>query len=1042
MSNLTNEQQLAVDKQNTNIIVSAGAGSGKTTVLKERVLRILNQGIDINKLIILTFTNNAAKEMKERIRKIINDNKLDEQALLLDQSYITTFDSFAQSLVKKYNYLLNISKDFTIVDASIVRIELNNIIDEIFERLYKENNEKFIKLISDFCIKDDKNIRDSIIKVYQSLGNLIDKNDFLNTYINNFYSDTVVNIFLNEYEEYVLNLKDDIATLLDNLNDETINQDKLSENMNATVNFINSSSIDDLKYSIDFSLARALKNVYTDDGKEIKEEISSKIKDLKNYLQFTKLELKENYLSTKEYAEVVIEILKEMDIKLNIFKENHNSYEFSDIALKAINLVKNNEDVRNEIKSNTFEIMIDEYQDTNDIQETFISLIQNNNVYMVGDIKQSIYRFRNANPYIFKNKYDKYKNNENGFKIDLNKNFRSRNEVINNINLIFDNIMFDNIGGADYKNEHEMIFGNTNYNDNNKNDNYNLEILNYNNSNKKYKQIDIELFTIAKDILNRIKNKEQVAYFDNNKMVTRNITFKDFVILVDKSKNFETIKKILESFKIPSTIDKDIDIKNDDEIYILKNIVNLIINIKNDCYDNSFKHYFISIARSYLFKMSDEEIFDIFTNNNFKDTTIYKYCYELSLNSDGISNKDLLINIIDKFDFVNKLTTVYDINDRLTKLEYFLTNAEALNEFGYDIYDLNNYFDEIISNKDNKLNMSINSSDSNSVKIMTIHKSKGLEFPYVYLPFLNSNFTSQKNDELFTFTNRYGIIFPFYNHGIGKTFINILNKNYEFKETLSEKIRLFYVALTRAKEKIIIINEYNDKIAPINRILNENDLLQCTSYNYILNILRDKLNKYIKNINLESLNINNDYNLVKSFNYKKYINNSSEQINTTRIIISNKKEEYKHFSKSMQELNTIDLQRNLDFGIYMHYIFEIIDFKNNNIEDLNVDNFVKEKIHNFFNHEEFKNIKDANIFKEHEIMFEDNNERYHGFIDLLLEYQDHFDIVDYKLSNIDHEEYQKQLIGYKKYIEKKYNKPTNIYLYSINQDILKKISIK
>ena len=108
MSNLTTEQLLAVNKQNTNIIVSAGAGSGKTTVLKERVLRILNQGIDINKLIILTFTNNAAKEMKERIRKIINDNNLEDQALLLDQSYITTFDSFAQSLVKKYNYLLNI----------------------------------------------------------------------------------------------------------------------------------------------------------------------------------------------------------------------------------------------------------------------------------------------------------------------------------------------------------------------------------------------------------------------------------------------------------------------------------------------------------------------------------------------------------------------------------------------------------------------------------------------------------------------------------------------------------------------------------------------------------------------------------------------------------------------------------------------------------------------------------------------------------------------------------------------------------------------
>ena len=156
---------------------------------------------------------------------------------------------------------------------------------------------------------------------------------------------------------------------------------------------------------------------------------------------------------------------------------------------------------------------------------------------MVGDIKQSIYRFRNANPYIFKSKYDKYKEGLKGFKIDLNKNFRSRNEVINNINLIFDNIMFDEIGGAKYKEEHEMVFGNKSYNEQQLSD-YNMEILNYKNEKSGFKNDELECFIMAEDILRRVNNKEQVVYLTKDGLKSRDIEFSDIVILVDKGKNF------------------------------------------------------------------------------------------------------------------------------------------------------------------------------------------------------------------------------------------------------------------------------------------------------------------------------------------------------------------------------------------------------------------------------------------------------------------------------------------------------------------------
>ena len=172
--NFTNEQLEAINKSGTNIIVSAGAGSGKTRVLSERVLRILKEGTHINELLILTFTNAAASEMKERIRKNIKKNKeLINELDLLDSSYITTFDSFALSILKKYHYLLNISSNVKIVDSSLISVKKNEYIDQIFEEYYK--NEKFINFITTFCVKDDKEIKQSILEISNKLDLKINK---------------------------------------------------------------------------------------------------------------------------------------------------------------------------------------------------------------------------------------------------------------------------------------------------------------------------------------------------------------------------------------------------------------------------------------------------------------------------------------------------------------------------------------------------------------------------------------------------------------------------------------------------------------------------------------------------------------------------------------------------------------------------------------------------------------------------------------------------------------------------------------------------
>ena len=214
MPNWTKEQKDAIDKEGMNIIVSAGAGSGKTLVLTARVIRKLEDGVGINNLLVLTFTNEAAKEMKNRIRKAIKKvPSLKKELDLLDSSYITTFDSYSLSLVKKYNYLLNVSKNIKIVDSSIMKIKNKEFLDQIFEDLYKEENEDFLSLINDFCVKDDVGIKNSVLKLNEALEMKYDKKTYLDNYINNFYSEEFISKVINEYLSLIYDKFDKIKEL-------------------------------------------------------------------------------------------------------------------------------------------------------------------------------------------------------------------------------------------------------------------------------------------------------------------------------------------------------------------------------------------------------------------------------------------------------------------------------------------------------------------------------------------------------------------------------------------------------------------------------------------------------------------------------------------------------------------------------------------------------------------------------------------------------------------------------------------------------------
>jgi len=504
MSKWTIDQEKAITECGTNIIVSAGAGSGKTAVLTERTIRKLLNGTDINRLLILTFTNAAAGEMKNRIRVAIKKSGLKEQLDYIDSAYITTFDSFALSVVKKYHLSLNIPNNISIMDSSIEVLKTNEILDKIFEESYGDEN--FNKLIGDFCSKSDDNIKEVVKEISKKLDLIIDKEGFLNNYIEDHFNDEYIDKYVNIYLEKINELKNSIEEPYKELISRVDN--KYLEVFNIE-SLLNSTTYEEMRLNIN-CIGSPRKNKNCVEGFEVyKDEIKKIITNLKELLRFNNIEeMKNTLISTKSYIEAICNIIKKFDIEFLKYKKENNIYTFSDIAKMSIKILKDNPSIREELKNSFDEIMVDEYQDTSDIQEEFIGLISNNNVYMVGDIKQSIYRFRHANPYIFRNKYDNYSKCNGGIKIDLLKNFRSRPEVLDDINLIFNLIMDNNIGDAKYKESHQMNFGNTNYTEGYKtNQNNNMDILTYNPKDiEEYTSDEIEAFTTAYDIKEKIEN--------------------------------------------------------------------------------------------------------------------------------------------------------------------------------------------------------------------------------------------------------------------------------------------------------------------------------------------------------------------------------------------------------------------------------------------------------------------------------------------------------------------------------------------------------
>ena len=916
----TDEQLLAIETRGKNLLVAAAAGSGKTAVLVERIIKIItddNNPVDIDKLLVVTFTNAAASEMRERIGDAISkkleempDSKmLQRQLALLNKSNITTIHSFCLDIIKNNFHLIDLDPGFRIGDETECTLIKQDVLIELFEDKYDKEDEGFLNLIEAYCTnRDDERLKEIVLKLY----NFSMSGPWPSVWLREKAQEFNINS-LDELEKasWYKVLKESLYLDLNNAKnglDEAIKiceEDSdlapylltLKPELNGIENAINSLNLNleqIYKAIKDIEFAYRIKTVKKGLGdeldkkkvKSLRDDVKKKINQIKGGVFSVSLDetlngIKNMYPIIKSLTELVIEF-SDRYVKKKMERVILDFNDLEHLCLKILTCNDENGEVYASSVAQKFrekfeEVLVDEYQDSNNVQETIISMVSrkdldNPNVFMVGDVKQSIYRFRQAKPELFLEKYNSYseEDNKKNRKIMLYKNFRSREEVIKGVNFIFKSLMSKTVGELDYTDKEALNLG-ASYDEINKDNVYfqdnefidldkievsgalELHILDKssdfedgkneindeddkeNDNEEDLSAVAIEARIIAKRIKELINPSDGKCFmvFDKNLNRYRKITYKDIVILLRSTKNWaDTIVEELSFGGIPVYADINTGYFQTIEIRTIMSLLHIIDNPMQDIYT-------IASMRSPIFAFTSEELADIRILNrdnyfylNVKD--IAEDVYDERINK---SLKDKCVYFIEKIGSWREKSLYMPIDEflwylysdtsyygyvgamvngiqRQANLRILFQRAKQYEQTSFKgLFNFINFINKLRKSSGDLGTAKILGENEDVVRIMSIHKSKGLEFPVVFLSGCGKQFNLRDINDSLLFHEELGI---------GADCIDIkkriryttlqkyaIKKKFEL-ETLSEEMRILYVALTRAKEKLIITgSSYN-----------------------------------------------------------------------------------------------------------------------------------------------------------------------------------------------------------------------------------------
>ena len=860
--NWTNDQKNAINSDGSALLVSAAAGSGKTAVLIERILRKL-ENTDIDRFIIVTFTEAAASQMKkgiaDKIKERITDpetapslrDRLKKQLLLINDASISTMHSFCSKLIRSHFEKLEISADFSIMQPEERKLVFKEAYDEVTEELYDENNPDFLNLVSAYSKNiDDEAVFSMVETVYNASQNMPYPDKWFSSAVENFKKENMLESLwfreiisaITEKIQVELSSYKTLEGFLDE-NPQLELRDLFYDDLkkaNRLLDILENGITDYASFQSDFKLGLStFPSKYSKDAnaqyfKSFRDDFRTGINDIiKEFLYCDEATLLKLLDVSLTQAETLIYLAKRISLVFDEKKADKNTLDYNDLEHLTIKLLtdenQNPSETAKEISLQYDEIIIDEYQDTNPVQEVIFSAISQNgkNLFMVGDMKQCIYKFRNAEPKLFTQKLDVFSENGNssGKKVFLSQNFRSRKSVLDFTNLVFTQIMNRQSGEIDYD-EKEMLYHGLPYPEK---DPCN-EILLLSNENAAEDELtgsEKEAYIIGAKIQKMIDEGFMVT--DKKSGNLRRATYRDFAILLRTAKGvIDIFASTLAKMGIPVFVDDNTEyLLSSYEIKVLLAFLRIIDNPYDDVSA-------AAVLKSPMFGLSDKSLAlaSMEKGNNFCQKVLSCHFEDKhqAIIADNFAKKfkeytsaktylnsfEMIKLILADSNFYEYAGAMSGGEQRQTNINYLLKCAR---DFEADSFKGIYAFIGYIDNYDDKIASMISPKklpdNVNSVTVTTIHKSKGLEYPIVIIPKTGTKFNLSSKSKIETH-NSFGFAFDCvskerikYKSPLKNAVVNV-KKN----EGISEEMRILYVALTRAKEKLIVVGSVSyDKLA-------------------------------------------------------------------------------------------------------------------------------------------------------------------------------------------------------------------------------------
>ena len=909
----TEEQQQAINEKGANILVAAAAGSGKTAVLVERIInKVINEKIDIDRILVVTFTSAAASEIRERILEAIykkleenpEDTNLQKQINLINKANISTIHSFCLDVIRNNFYELDISSNFRVADTTEIELMKYEVLDELFEEKYLSNDKDFEDLINIYTgYRGDEGLQNLVLNIYKFIQSSPFPEKWLNDKVNLFkntnqdfaqtiWGKTILENIEEELTEGIMQLQnilkdmkkiDELSKFTKIIQEDIYNLEDILRYTNSWDNTL--TKINNLvwqKWPTDKKITIDLKEQAKEVRNKVKEIIN---KNIKKKIAYDSIQANEDINEMHVTLTKLKNLLVEFMFKFASKKKEKNVVDFNDIEHFALKILigENGEatELAKKYREKFQEIAIDEYQDSNLVQEQILtSISKGNNIFMVGDVKQSIYKFRQARPELFLEKYKNYNlkqeisGNSLGLKIQLFKNFRSRENILNITNLVFQNIMSEKVGEIEY-NEKEYLNYSAGYKEPEENTDYagktELHIIDLKEKEEIFindEEIDekIEVEKIENSVLEaKFVAKKINELLNSNYMVFdkeqgyRKITPKDIIILLRATTNIAPIyEKELADLNLPVFSDSSSQYLDTMEIQIIVSILKIINNPIQDI-------PLVTVLRSPIFAFTDNDLISIRLTD--KSCSFYESMIKarLVVNEQLNSKIDNVIYYLEKWkqeekylpldeliwqiyidtNLINIVGLMPNGAIRQANLKMLFEKAKQFENASFKgLFNFINFIDRLKNNNGDLSSAKLIGENENVIRIMSIHKSKGLEFPVVFLCGTGKGFNMRDLNEDILLHQDMGIGPKLIDFERRIEYDTLAKEAIKLKiklETLSEEQRILYVALTRAKEKLIITGISKDLEKDFKQ---KRELLQI--YNENMNIIDYKLVKKYK----------------------------------------------------------------------------------------------------------------------------------------------------------------------------------------------------